>query len=108
MSNSPTPPASTSLPSATVKRLLHELRDYASSPNEALLHLGPVRDDELMHWEAVLKGPEGSGYEGIFNSPDIRLLLSQQDAVLYTGAVRGIPNESLLTNSLPTQEGSGS
>jgi ubiquitin-protein ligase len=64
MSKAPSPPQSTASPSATTKRLLHELRDYASSPNEALLHLAPIRDEELMKWEAVLKGPQGSAYEG--------------------------------------------
>ncbi|KAL4894441.1 ubiquitin-conjugating enzyme/RWD-like protein [Aspergillus ambiguus] len=48
----------------TTKRLLQELKDYSSNPNEALLHLGPVNDDDLLHWEAVLKGVPGTPYEG--------------------------------------------
>lgn len=48
----------------TTKRLLHELRSYEQEPSEALLHLGPVNDDELMHWSAVMKGVSGTAYEG--------------------------------------------
>lgn len=51
---------------ATTQRLLRELKDYAKSPNEALLHLGPVDEDDLLRWEAVLKGVAGSPYEGRF------------------------------------------
>ena len=53
---SPTPPST--------KRLLHELQLYSAEPNEALLHLGPVSDEQILHWEAVLKGVNGSGYGG--------------------------------------------
>ncbi|GAB1198027.1 ubiquitin-conjugating enzyme/RWD-like protein [Aspergillus pseudonomiae] len=50
--------------SSTTKRLLRELKDYTNNPNEALLHLGPVDSDDLLHWEAVLKGVKGTPYEG--------------------------------------------
>ena len=56
--------------SATTQRLLHELKGYTKSPNEALLHLGPVDEDDLLHWEAVLKGVKGTPYEGIPHSPN--------------------------------------
>ena len=46
------------------KRLLNELRSYETDPNDALLSLGPVDDDELMHWAAVMKGVPGTAYEG--------------------------------------------
>lgn len=60
-----TPPQKKSQsPSTATKRLLHELQDYSSAPNDCLLHLGPVRDDDLLFWEAVLKGVRGSTYEG--------------------------------------------
>lgn len=48
----------------TTKRLLHELQSYEQEPSEALLELGPVNDDELLHWIAVLKGVEGTAYQG--------------------------------------------
>ena len=47
-----------------VKRLLTELQTYQAEPNDALLELGPVDDDELMHWRAVMKGVPGTAYEG--------------------------------------------
>lgn len=50
---------------ATTQRLLRELKDYSKSPNEALLHLGPVDEENLLNWEAVLKGVPGTPYEGI-------------------------------------------
>ena len=57
--------ASSSASTAT-KRLLHELKDYARDPDAGLLQLGPVADDQILHWTAVMRGPdEGkSGYEG--------------------------------------------
>ena len=56
---------SSSTPSSnTTQRLLRELKDYTKSPNEALLHLGPVDEEDLLHWEAVLKGVPGTPYEG--------------------------------------------
>lgn len=47
------------------KRLLTELNNYQSDPNEALEFLGPVNDDELLHWTAVMRGVPGTAYEGI-------------------------------------------
>lgn len=47
----------------TTQRLIRELKAYHSTPNEALLHLGPV-DEDLLRWEAVLKGVNGTPYEG--------------------------------------------
>jgi peroxin-4 len=55
---------SSSRAASPVKRLLTELQTYQSNPNEALLELGPVDDDELMHWRAVMKGVPGTAYEG--------------------------------------------
>ncbi|OQD79587.1 hypothetical protein PENANT_c047G01038 [Penicillium antarcticum] len=46
--------------SNTTQRLIRELKDYSKSPNEALLHLGPVDDEDLLRWEAVLKGVNGT------------------------------------------------
>lgn len=48
----------------TTKRLLHELQTYEQEPSDALYQLGPVNDDELLHWNAVLKGVSGTAYEG--------------------------------------------
>ncbi|KAI1934194.1 hypothetical protein LOZ58_005280 [Ophidiomyces ophidiicola] len=49
--------------SSTIKRLHRELAEYQSSSNEAILHLNPISDDDLLHWEAVLKGVPNTPYE---------------------------------------------
>lgn len=54
----------TDIPASTTKRLLRELKEYSKAPNDALLSLAPVSDDDLLHWEAVLKGVPDSPYEG--------------------------------------------
>ena len=46
------------------KRLLSELQRYHAEPNDALLDLGPVADNDLMEWRAVLRGVDGTAYEG--------------------------------------------
>jgi len=58
---------------STTKRLIQELHDYSQDPNEALLELGPISDNELMHWSAVMKGVEGTAYEGGRWKLDIRV-----------------------------------
>jgi peroxin-4 len=44
-------------PASALKRLTHEIQDLQETPNDAVLHLGPVSDEDLFHWESVLKGP---------------------------------------------------
>lgn len=61
--------ASSSRAQSPIKRLLTELQTYQADPNEALLELGPVHDDELMHWRAVMKGVAGTAYEGNTTPP---------------------------------------
>ncbi|KAK5074863.1 hypothetical protein LTR64_001068 [Lithohypha guttulata] len=60
------PRSSRASPSNPLKRLTNEINDLRSSPNDAVLHLGPANDDDLFHWEAVLKGPrdQSSPYAG--------------------------------------------
>jgi peroxin-4 len=54
-----------STPPASTRRLLNELRDYAKDPNPCLVRLGPVSDNDLLHWEAVMKGVDSGGYESM-------------------------------------------
>jgi len=56
--------ASSSRNQSPVKRLMNELQSYNNDPNEALDQLGPVSDNELMHWTAVMNGVPGTAYEG--------------------------------------------
>lgn len=57
------------------KRLLHELRSYEKDPSDALLQLGPVNDEELTRWTAVLKGVSGTAYQSMLpTTPIIHLV----------------------------------
>lgn len=46
------------------KRLLQEVRALQDEPNPALQSLGPVGDDNLFEWKAVMRGVPGTAYEG--------------------------------------------
>jgi len=65
--------STTSRAQTPTKRLLNELQTYQHEPNDALVRLGPVKDDELMHWTAVMKGVQGTAYEGGLWELDIRI-----------------------------------
>lgn len=45
------------------KRLMTELQTYQRDPSDELLELGPA-DEDVMHWRAVMKGVDGTAYEG--------------------------------------------
>jgi hypothetical protein len=57
--------AGSSRQQSPTKRLITELRNYQNDPNDVLEQLGPVSDDELMHWTAILTGVIGTAYEGM-------------------------------------------
>ncbi|KAI9803088.1 MAG: hypothetical protein M1833_001158 [Piccolia ochrophora] len=70
------PSASRSSTPPSTKRLLHELRLHSQDPSatlDTLLHLGPVSDSQILHWEAVLKGVSGTPYAGGLWKLDIRI-----------------------------------
>lgn len=55
---------------SVTKRLLKELSAVQKDPNPALESLHPIHEDDLFHWEAVLKGPPDSPYDGEYiNTP---------------------------------------
>jgi peroxin-4 len=54
---------SNSSSSTSSRRLLKELEQNSKDPNPNLLRLEPTRDDDLLHWEAVMKGVPESAYE---------------------------------------------
>jgi hypothetical protein len=60
--------AGSSRNASPMKRLMTELQTYQNDPNDALLELGPA-DDDVMHWRAVMKGVQGTAYEGTSLSP---------------------------------------
>lgn len=63
----PFTPASANPSATATKRLLHELRALHSSAdgNPAVEYLRPLHEDNLFEWEAGLRGPEGSCYDGM-------------------------------------------
>lgn len=46
------------------KRLIKELQQSQSEHSPALSQVGLVDEGDLFHWNAVLRGPEGTAYEG--------------------------------------------
>lgn len=45
------------------RRLLQEYRALTNNPPEGIT-AGPVSEDDLLHWEAWIQGPEGTPFEG--------------------------------------------
>ena len=45
------------------KRLLHEFKGLLTSPPEGIT-AGPVNEDDMFLWEALIQGPEETPYEG--------------------------------------------
>lgn len=62
--HTPPPHTMSSSTAAVGKRLIIELAKYRKELNPCLASLGPVSEDDLTHWIAVLKGAEGTPYEG--------------------------------------------
>jgi len=46
------------------KRLIKELDQYNKDPSTAVLRLEPTSEDDIFHLTAVLRGPDGTAYEG--------------------------------------------
>ena len=46
------------------KRLIQEVKALHDEPNPALHSLGPVSDDNLFEWKALMRGVPGTAYEG--------------------------------------------
>ena len=49
--------------SVAQKRLFHEYKLLTTSPPEGIT-AGPVNEDDMFHWEALIQGPEGTPFEG--------------------------------------------
>lgn len=52
---------------AVARRLLKELKDYQKEPNPDLAKLSPISDDNILVWNAVLRGESDTPYEGNVN-----------------------------------------
>jgi hypothetical protein len=46
------------------KRLIKELDQYNKDPSPAVLRLEPASEDDIFHLTAVLRGPDGTAYDG--------------------------------------------
>jgi hypothetical protein len=49
--------------SVAQKRLFHEYKNLSTNPPDGIT-AGPVSEDDMFHWEALIQGPEGTPYEG--------------------------------------------
>ena len=49
--------------SVASRRLFSEYRALTSSPPEGIT-AGPVSEDDIFTWEAMIQGPDGTPYEG--------------------------------------------
>ena len=45
------------------KRLFHEYRTLTSDPPDGIT-AGPVNEDDMFLWDALIQGPEGTPFEG--------------------------------------------
>lgn len=65
----PHPPATShahltfAMASTAHRRLLQEYRALTNNPPDGIT-AGPVTEDDLLHWEALIQGPEGTPFEG--------------------------------------------
>ncbi|CAH1766582.1 5987_t:CDS:2 [Entrophospora sp. SA101] len=49
---------------AVTRRLLKELKDYQKEDHPDLINLSPTQDDNLLIWQAVLRGENETPYQG--------------------------------------------
>ena len=49
--------------SVASKRLFHEYRLLTNDPPDGIT-AGPVTEDDIFTWEALIQGPEGTPFEG--------------------------------------------
>lgn len=57
------PPDQATMSSTAHRRLLQEYRMLTNNPPDGIT-AGPVSEDDLLHWEAVIQGPEGTPFDG--------------------------------------------
>ena len=49
--------------STAQRRLLQEYRNLTNDPPDGIT-AGPVSEDDMFHWEALIEGPQGTPFEG--------------------------------------------
>ena len=45
------------------KRLFHEYKNLSTNPPDGIT-AGPITEDDMFYWEALIQGPEGTPFEG--------------------------------------------
>ncbi|EIW68195.1 hypothetical protein TREMEDRAFT_69247 [Tremella mesenterica DSM 1558] len=50
--------------STATRRLMKEYRDITADPLQDSITAGPISEDNMLEWEALIQGPEGTPYEG--------------------------------------------
>ncbi|WWC71517.1 uncharacterized protein I206_105475 [Kwoniella pini CBS 10737] len=48
--------------STATRRLMKEYRDLTADPLQDTITAGPVTEDNMLEWEALIQGPEGTPY----------------------------------------------
>ena len=85
------------------RRLLQEYRALTNNPPEGIT-AGPVSEDDLLHWEALIQGPEGTPFEGGIFPAELRF---PKDYPLAPPSMKFLgeiwhPNGALLPPHLPS------
>ncbi|KIR58979.1 ubiquitin-conjugating enzyme E2 G2 [Cryptococcus bacillisporus CA1873] len=54
--------SSRSQSSTATRRLMKEYRDLTADPLQDTITAGPISEDNMLEWEALIQGPEGTPY----------------------------------------------
>jgi len=55
-------------------RLMKEYRDLTADPLQDTITAGPVSEDNMLEWEALIQGPEGTPYVRYSNYRHMHML----------------------------------
>ena len=58
-------------------RLMKEYRDLTADPLQETITAGPVSEDNMLEWEALIQGPEDTPYVSFLATPMTSSLLDQ-------------------------------
>lgn len=90
------------------RRLLQEYRALTNNPPDGIT-AGPVSEDDLLNWEALIQGPEGTPFEGGIFPAELKF---PKDYPLAPPSMRFLgevwhPNGKWLFDSHPRQKEKG-
>lgn len=58
---------------------MKEYRDLTADPLQGTITAGPVDEDNMLEWEALIQGPEGTPYVRISPSPSLASLICPKE-----------------------------